>query len=86
MLKLKAYLFSMYQKYKHLQEDEIKEIEEICKNSTFIPAQIEENNSEPFDEKVIMDNMDDKEFHLRFKAKLDELNQKYKKYESNDIK
>ena len=69
----------MYKKYKHLSTEEIKEIEDVCKNSVFIPVQIEENNAEPFDEKVIMDNMNDKEFHTKFKSKLDELDKKYSK-------
>jgi len=67
----------MYKKYTNLTDEEIKEIEDVCKNSTFIPLQIEENDAEPFDEKVIMDNMNDKEFHARFKAKLDELDKEY---------
>lgn len=64
----------MHKQYTNLTDDEVKEIEDLCKNSTFIPLQIEENDAEPFDEQVIIDNMNDKEFHDRFRAKLDELN------------
>jgi hypothetical protein len=63
----------MYKKYENLTDEEIKEIEDVCKDSTFIPLQIEENDAEPFDEQVIRNNMNDKEFHDRFRAKLDEL-------------
>lgn len=74
MLRLRVWLFKMHKQYTNLTDDEVKEIEDLCKNSTFIPLQIEENDAEPFDEQVIIDNMNDKEFHDRFRAKLDELN------------
>lgn len=76
----------MHKQYTNLTDDEVKEIEDVCANSVFIPLEIEENNAEPFDEQVIINNMNDKEFHKKFRAKLDELNEKYSKYDASNIK